>query len=300
MINLVSRALETVQPYRLYSRDRETINVTAGEGRCRASKSSGTKNNTTTTAAGAEKAARKAKQYSDTRVRKNRRGGKVTAADRHDVKTIVSETPRARAFVCRNRQSREFGLYRRARKNKTRRNAVAQTLAGHLSLAVVLVVGAHTPVFYSICGVRPPLFARARLHFSAAYLLHDVFIQSTHLLALSRARTHALTLLLIPSRSLLRTRARVHLPPPITHTHTSSSLSLSPACTLSARAHTRDDTNNTTVGGSVPRMCYANLPRIHAHAQGHAHSTHGRARAAAATTTTTTYERIRCQRRMRL
>jgi hypothetical protein len=97
----------------------------------------------------------------------------------------------------------------RARKNKTHRNAAAQTLAGHLSPSL-----ARSPSFPSsvhntnthkhicarmcvcvcvcvcvfVCGVRPPLFARARLHFSAAYLLHDVFIQSTSPLG-SRSRT---------------------------------------------------------------------------------------------------------------
>lgn len=48
------------------------------------------------------------------RVRKNRKGGKATAG-RHDVKTIVSETPRARSCA-RNRQSRKFGLQTRAQK----------------------------------------------------------------------------------------------------------------------------------------------------------------------------------------
>lgn len=83
----------------------------------------------------------------------------------------------------------------RARKNKTHRNAAAETLAGHLSLtlshslSVFPVIGAHAHthtnkyarayVCVFVCGVRPPLFASARLHFSAAYLLHDVFIQST-------------------------------------------------------------------------------------------------------------------------
>lgn len=93
----------------------------------------------------------------------------------------------------------------RARKNKTHRNAAAETLAGHLSLtlsrslSVFPVIGAHAHthtnkyarayVCVFVCGVRPPLFASARLHFSAAYLLHDVFIQSTSPLGSRSPRT---------------------------------------------------------------------------------------------------------------
>lgn len=112
------------------------------------------------------------------------------------------------------------GIMGRARKNKTHRNAAAQTLAGHLSLArslsVLPVIGAqhkhthtHTCARIRIClcvcvcarGVRPPLFARARLHFSAAYLLHDVFIQSTSPLG---SRSHTLTY--TPPSITLRTK----------------------------------------------------------------------------------------------
>jgi len=115
-------------------------------------------------------------------------------------------------------------------------------LAGHLSLArslsVFPVIGAqhrhrhththtHTHarahVFVSVCvcvcGVRPPLFARARLHFSAAYLLHDVFIQSTSPHG-SRSHTH-------------------------THTHTPPSITL----------RTKDDTSSD--GGG--RVCSTNV-----------------------------------------
>lgn len=94
----------------------------------------------------------------------------------------------------------------------------AQTLAGHfltLSLSVshslsLSVCREHTVcVCVCVCnvcmcvrvyGVRPPLFTRAQLHFSAAYLLHGVFIQSTsliHIIVYSSgpfSHTHILTL----------------------------------------------------------------------------------------------------------
>jgi len=84
-----------------------------------------------------------------------------------------------------------------------------------------------------VCGVRPPLFARARLHFSAAYLLHDVFIQSTSPLDSraprtrhTRTRSPALPHFAYKRRHKWWRRRRWQQQPP-----------------------------------SVPRMCYANLPR---------------------------------------
>jgi len=81
-----------------------------------------------------------------------------------------------------------------------------------------------------VCGVRPPLFARARLHFSAAYLLHDVFIQST---------------------SPLGSRA-----PCTRHTRTRS-----PALPHFAYKRRHKWRRRRQQQPSVPRMCYANLPR---------------------------------------
>jgi len=91
-----------------------------------------------------------------------------------------------------------------------------------------------------VCGVRPPLFARARLHFSAAYLLHDVFIQSTSPLG-SRSRTR---------HTRTHTQARAVSRPPslrvqkTTQAAAASECSTNVLCELATYTHTHTHTHD--------------------------------------------------------